>query len=127
MIAGNSTFQFNGKALDIRDVGSDLTAAHIIQGSVRQSDNRISVTAVGAKALQEAKDTGFGRELWESCDQRLQETLLVTCPHCGASNHASWFWRDKECFQREHGIMSRQIRDVRIEKAVIATRRYVRM
>jgi adenylate cyclase len=45
VIARNSTFAFKGKSPDIRQVGKELGARYVIEGSVRKSGNRVRVTA----------------------------------------------------------------------------------
>jgi TolB-like protein/Tfp pilus assembly protein PilF len=45
VIGRTSSFQFKGKAVDLRTIGSMLGAAYALEGSVRRSVNRIRVTA----------------------------------------------------------------------------------
>jgi len=45
VIARNSAFQYKGKAIDIRQVGQDLGARYVLEGSVRRSGDRIRITA----------------------------------------------------------------------------------
>src|SRR5437899_2197195 len=45
VIARNSAFQYKGKAVDIRQVGRELGALYILEGSVRRSGDRIRITA----------------------------------------------------------------------------------
>lgn len=45
VIARNSSFQFRGKAVDIKEVARKLGADFVVEGSVRQSGKRIRVTA----------------------------------------------------------------------------------
>ena len=45
VIARNSTFAYKGTSPDIRQVGEELGARYVIEGSVRKSGNRIRVTA----------------------------------------------------------------------------------
>jgi TolB-like protein/Flp pilus assembly protein TadD len=45
-VAGRtSSFAFKGKDIDLREIGEILNVAHILEGSVRKSGNRIRVTA----------------------------------------------------------------------------------
>lgn len=45
VIARNSTFAYKGKSPDIRQVGEELGARYVIEGSVRKTGNRVRVTA----------------------------------------------------------------------------------
>ena len=45
VIARNSTFGYKGKSPDIREVGRELGARYVIEGSVRKAANRVRVTA----------------------------------------------------------------------------------
>jgi len=65
VIARNSTFQYKGKAVDVRRVGKELGATYVVEGSVRRSGDRIRVTA----QLLDATD---GSHLWaETYDRDL--------------------------------------------------------
>ena len=45
VIARNSSFVYKGRAVDLRQVGHELGARYVIEGSVRTSDDRVRVTA----------------------------------------------------------------------------------
>jgi len=45
VIARNSSFQYKGKAVDIRQVGRELGARYVLEGSVRRSGDRIRIAA----------------------------------------------------------------------------------
>jgi len=68
-VAGRtSSFQFKGSNPDLRDVGDQLGVAHILEGSVRKSGNRVRITAQLIQA-----DNGF--HLWsETYDRELTAT-----------------------------------------------------
>ena len=68
-VAGRtSSFQFKGSNPDLRDVGDQLGVAHILEGSVRKSGNRLRITAQLIQA-----DNGF--HLWsETYDRELTAT-----------------------------------------------------
>jgi serine/threonine protein kinase/tetratricopeptide (TPR) repeat protein len=69
--ARSSSFSFKEKHLDLRTVGQRLNVAHILEGSVRKSGQRLRVTAqlVGAA-------TGY--QLWSrSFDSELQDIFTV--------------------------------------------------
>jgi adenylate cyclase len=44
VIARNSTFAYKGKSPDIRQVGRELGARFVLEGSVRKSANRVRIT-----------------------------------------------------------------------------------
>jgi adenylate cyclase len=71
VIARNSTFQFKGKAVDIRQVGRELGARYVLEGSVRRSGDRIRITAQLIDAM-----TGANR--WaERYDRELHDVFAV--------------------------------------------------
>src|SRR5262249_4130871 len=45
VIARNSSFQYKGKAVDIRQVGRELGARYVLEGSVKRSGDRVRITA----------------------------------------------------------------------------------
>jgi adenylate cyclase len=45
VIARNSTYRYRGEAIDAREVGRDLGAEFLLQGTVRRSDDRLRITA----------------------------------------------------------------------------------
>jgi TolB-like protein len=71
VVARTSSFQFKGESRDIVDIGQQLNVAHILEGSVRKSDNKLRITAQLIKA-----DDGF--HLWsESYDRELDDIFAV--------------------------------------------------
>ncbi len=47
VIARSSTFTYKGKAAKVQDIGRDLGVAYLLEGSVRKSDNKLRITALG--------------------------------------------------------------------------------
>ncbi len=45
VVAWTSTSQFKGKAVDVRQIGRQLKASTVLEGSVRRSGNRLRITA----------------------------------------------------------------------------------
>src|SRR5262249_9648615 len=45
VIARNSAFQYKGKAVDIRQIGRELGARYLLEGSVRRSGGHVRITA----------------------------------------------------------------------------------
>jgi TolB-like protein/Tfp pilus assembly protein PilF len=71
VIGRTSSFQFKGKAEDLRKIGSTLGAAYVVEGSVRKSGERLRVTA----QLIGAQD---GSHLWsETYDDDVGDVLKV--------------------------------------------------
>jgi TolB-like protein/Flp pilus assembly protein TadD len=65
VVARNSTFRYKGQAVDVRQVGRDLGANYVVEGSVRRSPERIRVSV----QLLDARD---GKHLWgENYDREL--------------------------------------------------------
>src|SRR5215470_4272560 len=54
VIARNSSFQYKGKAVDIRQVGRELDARYVVEGSVRRSGDRIRIVAQLIDAVTDA-------------------------------------------------------------------------
>ncbi len=66
VIARNSSFTFKGKAVDIKQVGRELGARYVVEGSVRIDSNRVRITAqlieaeTGAHIWAERYDGALG-------------------------------------------------------------------
>ena len=71
VIARNTTFVFKGQAVDVSDVGKQLGARYVLEGSVRKAGNRVRVTA-------QLIDTATGSHLWaEKYDRELADIFAV--------------------------------------------------
>ena len=71
VIARNSAFQYKGKAVDIRQVGRELGARYVLEGSVRRTGDRIRITA-------QLVDTLTGAHRWaERYDRELVDVFAV--------------------------------------------------
>jgi adenylate cyclase len=71
VIARHSSFNFKGKAIDVREVGQELGAQYLVEGTVRESGNRLRLTA----ELLDAKD---GAQLWaERYERPLEDVFEV--------------------------------------------------
>ena len=57
VIARNSTFQYKGKARDVRDIGKALNARYVLEGSVRRSGESVRVNA-------QLIDAASGAHVW---------------------------------------------------------------
>jgi adenylate cyclase len=71
VIARNSSFQYKGKAVDIRQAAQELGARYVLEGSVRRSGDRVRITAQLVDAV-----TGVHR--WaERYDRELHDVFAV--------------------------------------------------
>src|SRR5262249_15050470 len=71
VIARNSSFQYKGKSVDIRQVGHELGARYVLEGSVRQSGDRIRIAA-------QLIDAMTGAHRWaERYDRELHDAFEV--------------------------------------------------
>jgi TolB-like protein len=69
VIARNSSFQYKGKAVDVRQVGRDLGVRYILQGSIRRQGGRVRISAQLADAVT---GTSLGRALRSRDRERLR-------------------------------------------------------
>jgi TolB-like protein/Flp pilus assembly protein TadD len=66
VIGRTSSFQFKGKNADLRTIGTQLNAAHVLEGSVRKSGDQVRITAqlinarTGAHEWSETYDRHIG-------------------------------------------------------------------
>ena len=68
--ARTSAFQFKGQNLDITEIGRQLNVAHVLEGSVRKSGNRLRITA---QLIQ--VDNGF--HLWSETYEREMDDVFA--------------------------------------------------
>jgi adenylate cyclase len=71
VIARNSVFLYKGKAVKPEQIGKELGARYMLEGSVRKAANRVRVTA-------QLIDTATGYHLWaERYDRELEDIFAV--------------------------------------------------
>ncbi len=71
VIGRTSSFQFKGRNEDLRVIGEKLNVAHILEGSVRKSGEKVRITAQLIKATD-------GSHLWsETYDRTLDDIFVV--------------------------------------------------
>jgi len=71
VIGRTSSFQFKDKNDDLRTIGTKLNVAHVLEGSVRKSGDRVRVTA-------QLIDTRTGAHEWsKTFDRRLDDVLKL--------------------------------------------------
>ncbi|HEY2559266.1 MAG TPA: winged helix-turn-helix domain-containing protein [Caldimonas sp.] len=71
VIARNSSFAYEGKAVDVRQVGRELGVRYVLEGSVRRAANRVRITA-------QLIDAVAGMHLWsEKYDRDLTDLFAL--------------------------------------------------
>jgi adenylate cyclase len=71
VIGRNSAFQYKSKAVDLRQIGRELDARYLLEGSVRRSGDRIRITA-------QLIDAATGAHRWaERYDRELHDVFAV--------------------------------------------------
>jgi len=70
VIARNSTFAYKKQTPDIREVGRDLGARYVLEGSVRKSGNRLRLTA-------QLIDAGTGNHVWADRYDRVLDDIFA--------------------------------------------------
>src|SRR5262245_8779026 len=71
VIARNSSFQYKGRAVDVRQVGRQLGVHYVLEGSVRQGGDRVRVSA-------QLIDAATGAHRWaEHYDRKIEDVFAV--------------------------------------------------
>ena len=71
VIARNSTFVYKERAVDVRQVGSDLAVSHVLEGSIRKAGDRLRITA-------QLVETQSGDHIWaERYDREVDDIFAV--------------------------------------------------
>ena len=71
VVARTSAFSYRGRNVDVRQIGKELLATHLLEGSVRRSGDNIRVTA-------QLIDTTTGYHLWStSIDRPFTDVIRV--------------------------------------------------
>jgi adenylate cyclase len=71
VIARNSSFQYRGKAVDVRHIGRELGVRYVLEGSIRRGGDRVRIGAQLVDAL-----TGIQR--WaERYDRKLEDVFAI--------------------------------------------------
>jgi adenylate cyclase len=71
VIARNSSFQYKGKAIDVRQIGRELGVRYVVEGSVRRDADQVRITA----QLVETRD---GAHRWgERYDRELKDVFAL--------------------------------------------------
>jgi adenylate cyclase len=71
VIARNSSFQYKGKAVDVRQVGRELGVRYVLQGSIRRAGDRVRISVQLADAVT-------GAQRWaERYERQLDDVFAV--------------------------------------------------
>ena len=71
VIARNSSFTYKGRAVDVKQVGRELGVRYVVEGSLRQSANRVRITG-------QLVDATIGANLWsERFDGRIDDIFAL--------------------------------------------------
>src|SRR5437660_2442175 len=69
VIARNSSFTYKGQAVDVKQVGRELSVRYVLEGSVRKAGNRVRITV-------QLIDATSGAHLWaDRFDGPLEEVF----------------------------------------------------
>ena len=71
VIARNSSFQYKGKSVDVRQVGRELGVRYVLEGSIRRAGDRVRISA-------QLVDAATGAHRWaERYDRKLEDVFAV--------------------------------------------------
>ena len=71
VIARNSSFQYKGKSIDVRQVGRELGVRYVLEGSIRRAADRVRISA-------QLVDAVSGAHRWaDRYDRKLEDVFAV--------------------------------------------------
>jgi adenylate cyclase len=71
VIARNSSFQYKGKSIDVRQVGRELGVRYVLESSIRRTGDRVRISA-------QLVDAVTGAHRWaERYDHKLEDVFAV--------------------------------------------------
>ena len=71
VIARNSSFQYKGREVDVRQVGRELGVRYVLEGSIRRAGDRVRISA-------QLIDASTGAHRWaERYDRELKDVFAV--------------------------------------------------
>jgi TolB-like protein/class 3 adenylate cyclase len=85
VIARNSSFTYQGRAVDVKQIGRELGVRYVLEGSVRKAANRVRITgqlvdtATGAHLWAERFDGGLG-DIFDLQDQVAESVVGAIAP-----------------------------------------------
>jgi adenylate cyclase len=102
VIARNSSFTYKGRAVDVKQVGSELGVRYVLEGSVRKAANRVRITgqlvdaATGAHLWADRFDGGLG-DIFDLQDKVTESVVGAIAPDGGEGrNRACQAQADRE-------------------------------
>jgi TolB-like protein len=69
VIARGSSFTYKGKTINVTQVGRELGARYVLEGSVRKARNRVRITA-------QLVETAAGTHIWAECYDHLLDDIF---------------------------------------------------
>jgi adenylate cyclase len=95
VVARSSSFAYKGRAVDIRKVGEELGATHVLEGSVRKEADRIRIVAqlVDARTGQHVWAERFDRtgdDPWALQDEITERIVVALAGHAGMLARAQY-------------------------------------
>ena len=90
VIARSSSFAYQGRAVDVREVAKDLRVGYVLEGSVRRAGDRLRITAqlaeasTGAHLWADHFDGGLG-DVFEFQDRITESVAVLIEPHIGTA------------------------------------------
>ncbi|CAN7436373.1 winged helix-turn-helix domain-containing tetratricopeptide repeat protein [Bosea sp. LjRoot237] len=90
VIARNSCFRYKGRAIDIREIGRELSVGYIVEGSVRRFGERIRITAQlvdarsGSLRWSERFDRTLG-DIFAVQDEITDSIVRIVIAHLGSA------------------------------------------
>jgi adenylate cyclase len=71
VISRNSTFVYKGRAIDVRQIGSELAVSHVLEGSIRKAGDRLRITV-------QLVETRGGEHIWvDRYDRNLDDIFVI--------------------------------------------------
>jgi adenylate cyclase len=95
VVARNSSFAYKGQAVDIRKVGKELGATHVLEGSVRKNADQVRIVAqlidarTGNHVWAERFDR-WGADPWELQDEVTGKIVAALVGHSGTVRRAEY-------------------------------------
>jgi TolB-like protein len=92
VIARNSSFTYKGRAVDVKQVGRELGARYVLEGSVRKAANRVRITGqfidtLAAVHLWAGRFDGAIDDIFDLQDQVTASVVGAIAPKIGASRN----------------------------------------
>ena len=122
VVARNSSFQFRGQNVDVREVGQQLNVSNVLEGSVQAAGNKIRVTAqlIQAETGYHLWSGNFDRELndvFAIQDEIAEEVVAALQVSLGDDDAARLARRDTENIDafREYSLALREIDEYSFE------------